>query len=125
MYIVSALDAEKGPLRILASVPVIHQSTPWITYAPLIVLSGGCQSANVADQIRRGAGGGRRTRVWMSGAVRRRRASPAAWPLGSEFQQVVPVATGRTCIKMHHSRYACGNEERKSSNARSTSSGCG
>lgn len=58
LYIVSAVDAEKGPLRISASVPVIHQSTPWITYAPLIVPSGGGQSANVADQIRRGAGGG-------------------------------------------------------------------
>lgn len=58
LFVVSAVDVESGALRVSASVPLIYQSTPWVTYAPVLVPSGGGQSASVGDQIRRVTGSG-------------------------------------------------------------------
>lgn len=61
VVVVSAVEAERGAVRVSASVPVIHQSTPWVSYAAVPIPTGGRQSAAVGDQIRQGSGGGSST----------------------------------------------------------------
>jgi len=58
VYFLSAVDGEKGPFRVSGSVPLIYQSTPWLSYGTVPIPSGGRQSGSVADQIRQSRAGG-------------------------------------------------------------------
>lgn len=58
VYWLTAVEGEKGRVRVSASVPLIYQSTPWLSYGTVPVPSGGRQSGTVASQIRQAAGGG-------------------------------------------------------------------
>jgi hypothetical protein len=55
VVLLSAVEFGTGPVRASVSVPVISQSTTWISYLAVPVPSGGNQSAGVGEQIRRGA----------------------------------------------------------------------
>jgi len=57
VYFLSAVDAEKGRFRMSGSVPLIYQSTPWLSYGTVPIPSGGKQSGSVAEQIRQGRAG--------------------------------------------------------------------
>ncbi|MGE5243158.1 MAG: hypothetical protein ACM3SQ_02895 [Betaproteobacteria bacterium] len=58
IFVLTGLDVAAGPVRISATIPFITQSTPWIAYSPVLIPSGGAESAQVGDQIRRGKGAG-------------------------------------------------------------------
>lgn len=58
VYVLSAVEIARGPFRVSGAVPLIYQSTPWISYLTVPVPSGGSQSAAVGEQIRKGAGRG-------------------------------------------------------------------
>jgi hypothetical protein len=53
-YVLSGLDLSAGPVRLGASIPVVVQSTPWITYGPVPLPSGGQQAGEVTRQSGRG-----------------------------------------------------------------------
>ncbi len=58
LFVVNGIDVSAGRVRVSATIPFITQSTPWIAYSAVLIPSGGGQSAQVADQIRRGKGSG-------------------------------------------------------------------
>jgi hypothetical protein len=64
-YLVNGLEVVAGPVSLSATVPVIGQSTPWVTYGPTPVPSGGAQGGEVARQIggRTGQGSGGQGRL--------------------------------------------------------------
>ncbi len=69
VYFLSAVDAEKGPFRVSGSVPLIYQSTPWLSYGTVPIPSGGRQSGSVADQIRQARTGSSGTSGSGSGST--------------------------------------------------------
>jgi Putative MetA-pathway of phenol degradation len=63
IYVLNGFDISAGPLGVQVSVPVIMQNTPWVSYGPTPIPSGGTESGEVARQIRQrgqtgGSGGG-------------------------------------------------------------------
>lgn len=63
VYVLNGLDISAGRLNVQVSVPVVMQNTPWISYGPAPMPTGGTQSGEVSRQIRQrgqtgGSGGG-------------------------------------------------------------------
>jgi hypothetical protein len=54
VYVLSGLDVAAGPLRLAASIPVVVQSTPWITSGPVPLPAGGQQAGELTRQMGRG-----------------------------------------------------------------------
>jgi hypothetical protein len=54
LYLLSGLDLTAGRLRVGASIPVIVQSTPWITSGPVPLPSGGREAGELTRQMGRG-----------------------------------------------------------------------
>jgi hypothetical protein len=54
LYVLSGLDLSAGALRLGASIPVVVQSTPWISYGPVPLPSGGREAGEVTRQMGRG-----------------------------------------------------------------------
>ncbi len=63
LYFVSGLELAAGPVRVSGTVPVIGQSTPWVTYGPTVVPSGGAAGGEVARQVGGRRAGGARGRT--------------------------------------------------------------
>lgn len=62
VFIVNGLEFAVGPVRVSGTVPVITQSTPWVTYGSVPVPSGGALGGEVARQVgSRGRGAGTST----------------------------------------------------------------
>lgn len=62
LYFVNGIELTAGLVRVSGTLPVIGQSTPWVTYGPVAVPSGGKLSGEVAREVMgRGTGQGRRT----------------------------------------------------------------
>lgn len=62
IYFVNGIEIAGGPVRVSGTVPIIGQSTPWVSYGPAVVPAGGTLSAEVARQVgpgRRNGPGGR------------------------------------------------------------------
>ena len=61
VYIVNGVSFTPGRFVLSASLPVIVQSTPWVTFAPVPIPSGGGGSGQVGSQIRDHMGRGSRS----------------------------------------------------------------
>jgi hypothetical protein len=61
VYIVNGVNLTPGRFVLSASLPVIVQSTPWVTFAPVPIPSGGGGSGQVGSQIRDHMGRGSRS----------------------------------------------------------------
>lgn len=58
IYLLNGLEVSAGPVRLSGTLPVISQSTPWVTYGSIPVPSGGAQSGEVTRQIGKKGGTG-------------------------------------------------------------------
>jgi hypothetical protein len=54
VYVLTGVEMAAGPVRLSGSIPVVLQTTPWITYGPVPVPSGGRLTRDVVQQLRRG-----------------------------------------------------------------------
>jgi hypothetical protein len=58
IYVLNGLEMSAGPVRLSGMLPVISQSTPWVTYGSIPVPSGGAQGGEVTRQIGKKGGAG-------------------------------------------------------------------
>jgi hypothetical protein len=58
LYVVNGIDLSNGRFHLSAALPVIVQSTPWVTFSPVPIPSGGTGSGQVGAQIGEHAGRG-------------------------------------------------------------------
>jgi hypothetical protein len=63
LYFVNGLEVSAGSVRLSGTLPVVSQSTPWVTYGSVPIPSGGAGGGEVARQMGRMSGKGGRTVV--------------------------------------------------------------